>query len=232
MNKKVVVISSIISLVLVAAVAGPWVYINLIKDDPPARLTLDTIPDESTTSIAAADAQGIDGQWSIATGSVVGYRVKEILLGQDSEGVGRSNSVSGSLALRDNQVDTAEFAVEITTIRSDSSRRDSQFTGRIMDATTFPTASFKLSAPISLDSEISVGTPIQVQATGDLTLRGVTKSVTFPIDAQYDGSTIQVAGSIDVVFADWGIPNPSNAVVTTQEHGLLEFLLTFTRRRQ
>lgn len=48
----------------VAAVAGPWVYINLIKDDPPARLTIDTIPGESTTSIAAADAQGIDGQWN------------------------------------------------------------------------------------------------------------------------------------------------------------------------
>ncbi len=229
MNKKVVVIASIISLVLVAAVAGPWVYINLIKDDPPARLTLDTIPGESTTSIAAADAQGIDGQWSIATGSVVGYRVKEILLGQDSEGVGRSDAVSGSLVLSDNQVDTAEFAVEITTIRSDSSRRDSQFTDHIMDAATFPTASFKLSAPISLDSEITVGTPIQFQATGDLTLRGVTKSVTFPIDAQYDGSTIQVAGSIEVVFADWGIANPSNAAVTTQDHGLLEFLLTFTR---
>ncbi|MEO8363335.1 MAG: YceI family protein [Ilumatobacteraceae bacterium] len=214
---------------LVAAVAGPWVYINLIKDDPPARLTLDTIPDEGTTSIAATDAQGTDGQWSIATGSVVGYRVKEILLGQDSEGVGRSNSVSGSLVLSDNQVDTAEFAVEITTIRSDSSRRDSQFTGHIMDAATFPTASFKLSAPISLTTESIDGNPLQVEATGDLTLRGVTKSMTFPIDARYDGSTIQVAGSIEVVFADWGIPNPSNAVVTTQDNGLLEFLLSFTR---
>ncbi|MFA5774839.1 MAG: YceI family protein [Ilumatobacteraceae bacterium] len=229
MSKKVVVIAAIISFLLVAAVVGPWLYINVIKDDPPPRLTLDTVPAETTTSIAVADAQGIDGEWSVAAGSVVGYRVKEILLGQDSEGVGRSNAVTGSLLLSETQVDAAEFAVEISTIRSDSSRRDSQFTGRIMDAATFPTASFKLSAPISLDSEISVGTPIQVQATGDLTLRGVTKSVTFPIDAQYDGSTIQVAGSIDVVFADWGIPNPSNAVVTTQEHGLLEFLLTFTR---
>ena len=229
MNKKVVVIASTILVLLIAAVAGPWVYINVIKDDPPPRLTLDTVPAESTTSTAVADGQGIDGEWSVATGSIVGYRVKEILLGQDSEGVGRSNAVTGSLVLSDNQVDSAEFAVEISAIRSDSSRRDSQFTGRIMDAATFPTATFKLSAPIALTSEISVGTPIQVQATGDLTLRGVTKSVTFPIDAQYDSSTIQVAGSIAVVFADWGIPNPSNAVVTAQDHGLLEFLLTFTR---
>lgn len=229
MNKKVIAIVSIISLLLVAAVAGPWVYINLIKDDPPARLTLDTVASGVTTSSVVTEPRGIAGQWNIATGSVVGYRVKEILLGQDSEGVGRSSSVTGLLVLGENQVDSAEFTVEVATIRSDSSRRDSQFTGHIMDTATFPTATFKLSTPISLTTVTIDGNPIRAEATGDLTLHGTTKSVSFQVDARFDGSTIQVAGSINVVFADWGIPNPSNPVVTTQDTGLLEFLLTFTR---
>jgi hypothetical protein len=39
-----------------------------------------------------------------------------------------------------------------------------------------------------------------------------------------------VSGSIPVLFADWGIPNPSFAgLVTTQNHGLLEFLLKLGR---
>ena len=38
------------------------------------------------------------------------------------------------------------------------------------------------------------------------------------------------SGSIPVVFADWGISNPSFAgFVTTQNHGLLEFLIWFSK---
>jgi len=37
-----------------------------------------------------------------------------------------------------------------------------------------------------------------------------------------------MSGSIPVKFADWSIPNPSfGSFVTTQNHGSLEFLLTF-----
>jgi hypothetical protein len=39
-----------------------------------------------------------------------------------------------------------------------------------------------------------------------------------------------VSGSIPVTFAKWGIPNPSfTGFVTTANHGVREFLLTFDR---
>jgi hypothetical protein len=39
-----------------------------------------------------------------------------------------------------------------------------------------------------------------------------------------------VAGDIPVLFSDYGIQNPSFAgLVTTQDHGLLEFLLILNR---
>ena len=47
-----------------------------------------------------------------------------------------------------------------------------------------------------------------------------------------DGKVIQieVSGDIPVVFADYNIQNPSFAgFVTTQDHGLLEFLLVFSK---
>ena len=46
-----------------------------------------------------------------------------------------------------------------------------------------------------------------------------------------DGSTqIEVAGDIPVLFSDYNIQNPSvGGFVTTQDHGLLEFLLVFTK---
>ena len=36
-------------------------------------------------------------------------------------------------------------------------------------------------------------------------------------------------GEIPVTFADYGIPNPSNPVVSTHDHGTLEFLLVFEK---
>jgi polyisoprenoid-binding protein YceI len=72
-------------------------------------------------------------------------------------------------------------------------------------------------------------TEISAQATGDLTLRGVTKPVTFDLTARRNGAAIEVNGSIPVTFADWDIPNPSTAGISTEDHGELEFLLVFNK---
>jgi polyisoprenoid-binding protein YceI len=69
-----------------------------------------------------------------------------------------------------------------------------------------------------------------VHATGRLTLHGHTRSVRFSLQAKRTAAGIEVSGSIPVLFADWGIANPSfGSFVTTQDHGLLEFLIRFAR---
>jgi len=60
-------------------------------------------------------------------------------------------------------------------------------------------------------------------------LRGSTRTVEFPLTAEFDGQRIAVLGNIEIVFADYGIPNPSNQFVTTGDTGLLEFVLAFDR---
>ena len=103
------IVRKILALVVVVAlwaVAGPWVYINLVKDDAPEALTLEpsttTMSTESSTTIAAestttstAPASTIDGEWSVVADSVVGYRVKETIVGQKTEGVGRTSEITG-----------------------------------------------------------------------------------------------------------------------------------------
>jgi polyisoprenoid-binding protein YceI len=79
--------------------------------------------------------------------------------------------------------------------------------------------------PIQLGSIPGEGTTITATATGQLTLHGRTRSVTFQVHARRSGSTIAVSGSIPIVFADYGIDNPSGGPATTANHGVLEFLL-------
>ena len=124
-------------------------------------------------------------------------------------------------------VATGQFTVDMTTVKSDQSQRDRQFQGRIMDTASFPTSTFALTQPIQLGTIPAAGTTITETATGKLTLHGTTKTVTFPVQARLNGSTISVSGSIPIVFADYGIDNPSGGPATTSDRGTLEFLLNF-----
>lgn len=209
--------------VVLGVVGGPFVYINFIKDDPPEEATLDTV-----AGTVAGDPVGADGEWTIdPSPSFVGYRVVEVLFGQDTEGVGRTSEITGGLTVAGTQVTAADFEVDMASVTSDEERRDNQFRGRIMDTANFPTATFVLTAPIELGSVPADGVPVTTSATGDLTLKGTTNPVTFDVEAQKNGATIQVVGSTDIVFADYGIEDPSTSGISTQDHGLLEFDLRF-----
>lgn len=182
-----------------------------------------------TTASTTAPAAGADGTWNAAGDSVLGYRVKESINGFDTEANGRTSAVTGSLTLQGSTATAASFTVDMTTFKSDESRRDGQFNGRIMSVAQYPTATFTLTAPIDFGAVPADGGTISASATGDLTLRGVTKSVTFDLSATYKNGRIAVLGNIPVVFADYGIPNPSIATIVTEDHGLLEFVLVFDR---
>jgi polyisoprenoid-binding protein YceI len=215
-----------------ALVAGPYLYIHFVEGKAPAPLTLAS-PARTTGSGQASstsqDASSADGTWKVSSGSVVGYRVKEVLFGQSNVAVGRTSTINGSITVDGTTIQSGSFTIDMTTVQSDQSRRDAQFNGRIMETGTYPTATFKLTAPIELDSIPSEGTERTVQATGDLTLHGVTKSVVINLTGRYLGSTFQVAGSIPITLSDWNISNPSFGPVTTEDNGILELALNFSR---
>jgi len=165
---------------LLAFVGGPWIYINVFRDDAPAPLVGTTVPADTAVDTTVADTvpaavTDVSGTWTIGPDSVVGYRVEEILFGQNVTAVGRTSAVTGSLTFENDSLTAASFEVDMATIESDDSRRDRQFAGRIMDVATYPTASFTLDAPIALPSGAVDGAPVTLDAIGSLTLRGTTK---------------------------------------------------------
>lgn len=210
----------------VLVVGGPWVYINLFRDDAPARLEL------STTTSAAAGASGqvtAEGTWTITDDSVAGYRVKEILFGQSTEGVGRTRQVEGGLVIADDSLVEAQFSVDMASVVSDDERRDRQFRSAIMDTTVHPLATFTLLTPIRITEQALGGETLQVTASGDLTLRGVTRQVDVPLQARLAGDRLEIVGSITVIFDEWDIPNPSRPGISTEDRGELEFSLRLVK---
>jgi polyisoprenoid-binding protein YceI len=225
-----------IAAAVVLAAAGPFIYIHFFNSAP-AALSLSPSGSGSASSSASsaatantASSGSVAGAWTVGSGSVVGYRVNEVLLGQNATAVGRTTSVTGHLTISGTTATAASFSVPMAAVHSDKSQRDAQFDGRIMDVSQYPTGTFALTSPIDLAPLPSAGAVRSYTAHGQLTLHGTTRAVTFTLTAERTGSQIKVAGDIPVLFSDYNIQNPSFAgFVTTQDHGLLEFLLVFSR---
>ena len=225
-------IGAVVVLAALAA-AGPFIYIHFFSSAPSALSLTPGSSSSSSSGTATANtaASGaVAGTWTAGAGSVVGYRVNEVLLGQNTTAVGRTTSVTGHLAVQGTTATAASFSVPMATVHSDKSQRDYSFDYRIMDVSTYPTATFTLTSPIDLAPVPAAGVIKSYTAHGKLTLHGTTRAVTFTLTAERKGSQIEVAGDIPVLFSDYNIKNPSFAgFVTTQDHGLLEFLLVFTK---
>jgi polyisoprenoid-binding protein YceI len=218
--------------VVVLAVGGTFIYFHFISGPAPAPLSLRTSgPTGGSPAAGSSSAAGsLAGSWSISRGSVVGYRVQEVLFGQNHTAVGRTRSITGHITISGATVTSGAFTVQMAAITSDSSERDGQFRGRIMDTSSYPTGTLTLTRPIALAPLPAVGVVRSYTASASLTLHGHTRQVTFSLTAERTAQGIEVSGSIPVRFAAWGIPNPSfTGLVTTQDHGVLEFLLKLGR---
>lgn len=212
-----------LAVVVIAATAGPFIYIHFIEADPPSKLVL------NDTGNATGATVPLDGTWRPTSASLFGYRVKEVLLGQSAEAVGRTNKVTGEIEIAGTTLKGGELTVDMTSMTSDEDRRDSQFHGRIMDTDTFPTATLKIDKPADFGSVPANLAKINVNVTADLTLKGTTKTITVDLTARRNATTIEVNGTIPIVFADWNIPNPSSSLAKTEDHGVLEFLVVFAK---
>ncbi|HXU84632.1 MAG TPA: YceI family protein [Verrucomicrobiae bacterium] len=187
-------------------------------------------------SAAAIDAANIPGSWSIGADSVVGYRVREKLasLSAESDAVGRTSSITGSATVASSggalSVTAAEFTVDMTTLKSDRQMRDNRLRNDGIETNSFPTSTFKLTAPVALPASATTGTQFSVTIHGDLTLHGATKTVDIPATAQLNGNLIQVLGTLTFPFSDYGINAPNiGGFVSVQDHGTLEFLVNLTK---
>ncbi|MET4158959.1 YceI family protein [Agromyces sp. PvR057] len=235
MQKRTKIITaSIVAGVLVlgatAAIAGPIIYRDVIVGEAAAAPTVTVTPNPDAGSGDGTDAASdLTGDWTVTSGSFAGYRVDEVLNGTDVTVVGRTEQVTGTLAVDGTTLDSAEITVDVASIATDSSNRDDYFRQNAVRVDENPTATFVLTDAVVSDEAPAVGEVQTIQATGDLTLAGVTRTVTVDLEAVLNGETGQVAGSIPITFADFGVEAPNLGFVSVEPDGFVEFSLELAR---
>jgi polyisoprenoid-binding protein YceI len=215
--------------VVLAAAAAVWWFGIRSEAEPEAKL-------RETPVVTDGDDRGVDGTWELSDpqrlGSFVGYRVQEQFAASiaSQEATGRTSEVTGRLVIADGEVREAEVRANLAALRSDKDRRDQALRTRGLETDRFPEATFRLTEPIRLPDGLRPGRRVTAEATGELTLHGVTKTVTIPMEGRWDGRRIQVVGRLPIVFADYRIDPPNiGGFVTVEDRGEMELQLFFVR---
>lgn len=202
----------------VAAIFGPGWYADRAEDSVAAEPSL-------SASAAPADGADSSGTWTVSDGSYAGYRLDEVLRGEDVTVTGRTEDVTGEVTIAEGEVTEASIEVKVATIATDSGSRDGYFRDNAIEAEQFPTATFELTEPAALEAGAT-----EVELVGDLTVHGETKSVTVDAEVGGDGaSALQVVGSVPITFADFGVEAPNLGFVSVEDTGSVEFSLDLAK---
>lgn len=220
---------TVVAIVLVvgAVTGGPWVYARLVAPAPEQPLSLST-PTQTAATVDPTAPVDPDGTWTVAPGSQAGYRIGEVLTGQDVEVVGRTDQVSGSVTVTDGVLVSGRIAVQVGAISTDEAARDA-FMRRALDTSTYPEATFDVTSPTDLAALRAGPLPVEIQVPGSLTIAGTSVPATATLQVQGSAGGLEVAGSVPVVLADLGLDAPDLGFVTVQPSGQVELLLQLTR---
>ena len=238
-TRILVVIVAIVAVVALAGGAGYVYYFSGLRSAP-AQLGLSATPIAATSpTVTPAATTSLTGSWTVTTGSLAGYRINELFVGQSSkhQAVACTSTVSGGLTVSGDstgyQVSSLTFTADLTSLHSvdtvagrDVTQRDG-VVNRQLDVQQFPTATFaatSASVPGGITNQA-----VDVSVTGKLTIHGVTKDVTIKAKAQLVGGKAEIAGSTSISMTDYGVSPPQMPFVTVDSTLLLEFDIFLVR---
>jgi polyisoprenoid-binding protein YceI len=144
--------------------------------------------------------------------SAARYRVQEELAQVgETEAVGQTQAIIGQLAFDESGVPLAcsRFDVDLRTLQSDQARRDNYLYQNILEAETYPLATFVLRAVEGMDAPLAEGEESTVRLIGDLTLKDVTKLVAWEADVTMTDGALTGAAATEFEMADFAIEPPS-----------------------
>jgi polyisoprenoid-binding protein YceI len=214
--------------VLVGLAFAGWYF--FLKSHPEPRAEI-----EATPVVTDPEGSVLDGTYTVQPGdanSFVGYRVTEQFAAAlvESEATGRTSDVTGSFTIQGTVADDVDVTANLLTLKSDREMRDNRIKTLGLESERFPESKFVLTEPIDFDAVPEPGETVRARAVGDFTLHGVTKRVTIPVEARWDGRDVQVVGHIPIVFADYDMDPPNiGGFVTVKDRGEMEFQIFFRK---
>ena len=177
-----------------------------------------TVSDASPTPTAATAATATaasDAAWTVTDKSKATIRVREQLVGVSlpSDAVLTATGAKGSFTLNSDGTfaSGSKITFDLTTLSSDERDRDNFIKNDTLQVRQFPTAEFVPTKTTGLTVPLAASGTFTFTLTGNMTIKGKTKEVTFDVTAKRDGSdlTATATASPSWKFGDFGMTAPS-----------------------
>ncbi|MCP4808093.1 MAG: YceI family protein [Proteobacteria bacterium] len=196
-------------LLIALACSGSEPVIEAPPEAPPAA---DAPPAPPVADATLAGTMNLDPGTS-----TIGFHGKKITGSHD----GKFNGFSGTATIDAGALVGLATEVDVASVQTDKTKLDDHLRGEdFFDVANHAKASFK-------STEIAVGED-GTTVTGDLTIRGVTESVTFPAKVSVSDKSVELDAELTIDRQKFGVAYPGKPDDLISDEVALTLDLTFT----
>lgn len=159
--------------------------------------------------------------------SQASYEVDEEFFNRDVRfftAIGVTNEINGQFQANFQgdqiELESGQFTVDLSTLTSDSPRRDRAIRERWLESNTYPLAEFTVTEVRDLPETYTEGEAMMFTVIGDMTIRQVTRPLEFDMTAQVAGDTITGTGTTNLLMKDFGFDPPNILNILTVTDGV------------
>ena len=190
----------------------------------PVSVAPTTAPASSSSSAASVSASN-PGSGSnvirlvaVPSKSEARYRVREQLanVSLPSDAIGKTNAISGTIVGKTDGTivsSDSKFVVDLRTLVSDRSQRDGFLQSSVLQTNRYPNAVFVPTQTQGLASPVATSGQATFKLIGDLTIRDVTKPVTWDVTCKGEGTEGTCQATTNFTFEYFNITQPRVPVV-------------------
>ena len=185
----------------------------------PAPTAVVTTATAAPTATAATSATSVTTvttpTWTISDTSKATVRVREQLVGVNlpSDAVLVATGATGTFLLKDDGTFSSDSKItfDLTTLASDQRDRDNFVKMDTLQTRQFPKAEFVPTRTSGLTLPMPASGEFTFKLTGQITIHGKTKEVTFDVSATRSGNELKASATASPSwkFADFGMSAPS-----------------------
>ncbi len=205
---------------------------TLASTDLVATSTQSTSPTADAPAATSAAPSGSLKFLVVPEKSEARYRVREQLasLKLPSDAIGKTNTITGAVVIQPDGTivsPDSKFTVDLASLQSDRSMRDNFVRRNTLQTDQFPQAVFEITQVSGLASPLPQSGDFNFKLSGNLTIRDVTKPVTWDVTGQIQAGVITAHATTSFKFEDFNLDQPRVPVVLSVEDNItLELDLT------
>jgi len=187
------------------------------RSTPTATASTPATTATASAATTTATTSAATGTWTISDTSKATVRVREQLVGVNlpSDAVLVATGATGTFLLKDDGTFSSDSKItfDLTTLASDQRQRDDFVKMDTLQTRQFPTAVFVPTKTTGLTLPMPASGEFTFKLTGQITIHGKTKEVTFDAQAKRSGNelTATATAAPSWKFADFGMTAPAVA---------------------